>query len=93
MKTSSYAKIYALGSQGIITMVLYGVIGFLIGYFAIGGPVWGSILAIIGVLLGLITFIGYLLYLQKDIDKEKKKNENQEENIEKVEDSNEEIKD
>lgn len=66
MKITKYAKFYALGTQGILTMVLLGGIGYFIGYKIEKDSFWSPILAVVGVLCGLVSFVGYLLYLIKE---------------------------
>ena len=67
-----YAKVYALSTQGILNMVVYLGIGFFIGYLIDKDSFWPPVLAVVGVLCGLVTFISYLLYLQKEADKHEK---------------------
>ena len=66
MKITKYAKFYALGTQGILTMVVLGAIGYFIGYKIEKDSFWAPVLAVVGVLCGLVSFIGYLLYLIKE---------------------------
>ena len=75
MKLNSLARTYALATQGIITMVVMLGLGYLIGYKIDTNSAWPAILAVVGVLCGLVTFISYLLYLIKTEEKEKKKND------------------
>lgn len=75
MKVSKYAKIYSLSTQGILSMGVYSGLGFLIGYWIDKNSLWKVILAVVGMLLGLITFITYLLYILKEEENQKKKNE------------------
>ena len=65
MKFNSLAKTYALATQGILTMVVMLGLGYLIGYLIDKDSAWPAILAVVGVLCGLVTFISYLLYLIK----------------------------
>lgn len=78
MKLGKAAKTYTLATQGIFSMVVFLVIGFLIGWFIDKNSAWPAILAVVGLLIGLFSFITYLLYLLKEDDKEKKNKENEE---------------
>ena len=75
MKFNSLAKTYALATQGIVTMVVMLGLGYLIGYKINKDSALPAILAVVGVLCGLFTFVSYLLYLIKEEEKEKKKND------------------
>ncbi len=75
MKFNSLAKTYALATQGILTMVVMLGLGYLIGYKIDKDSAWPAILAVVGVLCGLFTFVTYLLYLIKEEEKRKKKND------------------
>ncbi|MBR3617899.1 MAG: hypothetical protein IKN46_04415 [Acholeplasmatales bacterium] len=75
MKLNSLARTYALATQGIITMVVMLGLGYLIGYKIDKNSAWPAILAVVGVICGLVTFVSYLLYLIKTEEKEKKKND------------------
>ena len=72
MKFNSLAKTYALATQGILTMVVMLGLGYSIGYLIDKESAWPAILAVVGVLCGLVTFISYLLYLIKEEEKRKK---------------------
>ena len=75
MKIGKYSSIYALASQGIFSMIVFAASGFCLGYFAIDSILWGVILAIAGLLIGLISFIYNMLYILKKEEEEKKKND------------------
>ena len=75
MKIGKYSSIYALASQGIFSMIVFAAGGFSLGYFAIDSILWGVILAIVGLLVGLIGFIYNMLYILKKEEEEKKKND------------------
>ena len=79
MKVGKYANTYAMASQGIISMAVLGIIGFFIGRWIDKHSVWPAILAIIGVLFGLFTLVGNLIYILKQEEKEKQKQLNKEE--------------
>ena len=72
MKLSKAAKTYTLATQGIFSMVVFMAIGFLIGWLINKDSVWPAILAVVGLLIGLFSFITYLLNLLKDEEKNKK---------------------
>ncbi|MDE7263072.1 MAG: ABC-2 transporter permease [Anaeroplasmataceae bacterium] len=71
MKFSKYARFYVLTTQGIITMVVLVVIGYFIGRAIDAQSVWPGVLAAIGALCGLVSFIYTLLRLLKEEDKNK----------------------
>ena len=75
MNLGKYAKIYSLSTQGIFSIGVYTIIGFLIGRWIDKNSFWPPLLAVIGLLFGLFTFISYLLYLLKEEEREKRKNE------------------
>ena len=72
MKLYKAAKTYTLATQGIFSMVVFMALGFLIGWLINKDSVWPVILAVVGLLIGLFSFITYLLYLLKDDEKNKK---------------------
>ena len=72
MKVKKYAKYYSLGTQGIFTMVILLFLGYYSGYKINKDSPWPAILAVVGVLIGLFTFVSYLLYILKCEEKEKK---------------------
>lgn len=72
MKFNSLAKTYALATQGVLTMVVMLGLGYFIGYLIDKDSAWPAILAVVGVLCGLFTFVTYLLYLIKEEEKRKK---------------------
>ena len=75
MNLGKYAKIYSLSTQGILSIGVYSIIGYFIGYAINKDSYWPVLLAVIGMILGLGTFISYMLYLIKEEEKQKKKNE------------------
>ena len=75
MKFSNVARTYALATQGILTMVVMLGLGYFIGYLIDKNSAWPAILAVVGVICGLVTFVSYRLYLIKVEEKEKKKND------------------
>lgn len=56
-------------------MALYTVLGFVIGYIIDKDSVWPPILAVVGLLFGLFSFVTYLLWLLKEDEKERKNNQ------------------
>ena len=78
MKLDKAAKTYTLATQGIFSMVIFTALGFLIGWLINKESVWPVILAVLGLLIGLFSFVSYLLYLIKEDEKEKKKSQNKE---------------
>lgn len=72
MKYDKYIKSYAMATNGIISMLLLGGIGFFIGYKIDKSSPWPAILAVVGVICGLFIFISNLLYVLKLNEKEKK---------------------
>ena len=79
MKFSKYARFYALTTQGILTIAVLGVIGFFIGRAIDKNSVWPGVLAAIGALCGLASFICTLLRLLKEEDKIKNERKNKSE--------------
>lgn len=75
MSLGKYTKIYSLSTQGIFSIGAYTVIGFFIGRWIDKDSFWPPLLAVIGLLFGLFTFISYLLHLLKEEEREKKRNE------------------
>lgn len=75
MKFNNLARTYALATQGILTMVVMLGLGYFIGYKIDKDSAWPAILAVVGVICGVVTFVSYLLYLIKEEEKEKKKND------------------
>lgn len=80
MRFSKYAKFYVLATQGIITMVVLALIGFFIGRAINKQSIWPGVLATIGALCGLVSFICTLLKLLKEEDKVKNESKNRSEN-------------
>ena len=78
MKLGKYAKIYALGTQGIFSMAIFSVIGFFIGYFIDKESFWPITLAIIGLIIGFFNLMISLLYIAKMADKERTEKKNEE---------------
>ncbi len=72
MKYGKYAKVYALGTQGIFSMAIFSVIGFFIGYFINKDSFWPVTLAICGLIIGFFNLMISLLYIAKMTDKERK---------------------
>lgn len=70
---SKYAKFYAVATQGILTIVVLLFIGYFIGRSIDASSAWPGILAAVGTLCGLVSFIYTLLKLVKE--EEKTKNE------------------
>lgn len=67
MKIRGAAKTYALATQGILTMLMMLGLGYLIGFLIDKNNIaLQAILAVVGMLFGLATFITYLLILIKD---------------------------
>ena len=80
MNVSKYAKTYAMASQGIFSMAILGVIGFFIGRYIDKDSIWPAVLAVVGVLFGLFTLVGNLLYILNQEEKAKKKEKENKEN-------------
>lgn len=80
MKFSKYARFYVLATQGIITMVVLALIGFIIGRAIDIKSIWPGVLATIGALCGLVSFICTLLRLLKEEDKVSNEPKNRSEN-------------
>lgn len=65
MKLGKAAKYYVIGTQGILTMAIMCALGFYIGYRIDKDSIWPGLLAFIGMMAGLVSFITSLLYLLK----------------------------
>ena len=70
MKYKNAAKVYALASQGIFTIVLLLGAGLLIGFLIDKNSFWPALLGTLGAIMGVIIFVMYLLYILKDDEKE-----------------------
>ncbi len=73
-KVSKAAELYALVTQGFLMMIVIAAIGFIIGRYAIKDDKWAVILGVIGLLLGLGTFINLLLKFKTGGDSNAKSN-------------------
>jgi F0F1-type ATP synthase assembly protein I len=78
VKLDKAAKTYTLATQGIFSIAAFTDLGFLIGWLINKESVWPVILAVLGLLIGLFSFVSYLLYLKKEDEKDKKKSQNKE---------------
>ena len=90
MQIGKAANTYALATQGIFSMIIFAVGGYCVGYFAIDSVLWGIILAIIGLLLGVFMFVGNLMYLLKKAEDEKAKEKKNAEESKDIESGTEE---
>lgn len=63
------AKIYAVVTQGFITVLVLAGLGFFIGYKIDKDSVWPIILAVIGGLIGIVSLILMMLKLNVGGDK------------------------
>ena len=72
MKFKKFAKYYIIATQGLWSVLALTVLGLIIGYKINENSVWPPILAVVGMLIGLTSFIYYLLKYQKNVDKKKK---------------------
>ncbi len=66
--SSKIVKAYALFTQGIIGIILLGVLGYFIGHIINKDGILKGVLAIVGVLIGVLIFIRYMIYIGGDID-------------------------
>ena len=71
MKFGKFFKYYLIATQGITTVLVLTFVGFLIGMAIDENSVWPPIFAVIGLLIGLVSFIRYLLKYQSKLDKTK----------------------
>jgi F0F1-type ATP synthase assembly protein I len=71
MKFGKFFKYYLIATQGLSTILVLTFGGLLIGWAIDKESIWPPILAVIGLLIGLVSFIGYLLKYQNKIDKTK----------------------
>ncbi len=76
-KASSIAKAYAIFSQGIISTICLAVLGFFIGWKINKHSALCGILAVVGAILGICSFIitVYKAHYFDDIKKDEPKNE------------------
>ena len=65
-KVGKAAKFYVVGTQGLLTMFVLCVLGFFIGRKIKEDSVLPPLLAVFGVLTGLVTMITHLLFLIKE---------------------------
>lgn len=76
MKFGKFAKYYAIATQGIITIIVLSVGGLLLGLWLSNGPILPAILAFVGMIIGILSLIIWLLKLQRedveDINEESK---------------------
>ncbi len=75
MKLGSFLKDYATITQGIFSIAVYALIGYGIGYLIDKDSFWPVLLLVIGIILGLITFIVFLLKLLKNEHRKEETNE------------------
>lgn len=68
MKFGKYAKYYAVATQGILSMIVLLFVGLFLGRLIDKNSIWPGLLAIIGVLCGLVSFIYVLLKLLRKED-------------------------
>lgn len=71
MKLGKIAKVYAVGTQGIFSLLIFAVLGYGIGYLINKDSILPPILAVVGLLLGLGSLITYLLILLRMEEREK----------------------
>ena len=73
MKFKNFAKYYIIATQGLCSVIALTFVGLLVGYKIDKESVLPPILAVVGMLCGLSSFIYYLLKYQKRLDKNKEK--------------------
>lgn len=66
MKLGKYTKIYAVVTQGIFSIIILLGLGYFIGYKIDKDSMWPGILAVVGAILGLISFIVLVLRIGAD---------------------------
>lgn len=71
MKFGKFFKYYLIATQGLATVLVLTFAGLLIGWYIDKESVWPPILAVVGLLIGLVSFIRYLLKYQQKIEKSK----------------------
>ena len=76
---NKFLKNYATITQGVFSIGVYALLGYGIGYLIDKQSFWPILLLVIGMILGLITFIVFLLKLLKEEAKEGKNNESKSE--------------
>ena len=75
MKIKKFAKYYIIATQGICTILVLTFIGLFIGYKIDKESVLPAVLAVVGLLCGLASFIYYILKYQSQLEKNKKEKE------------------
>ncbi|MGM9971712.1 MAG: hypothetical protein ACI35W_04825 [Anaeroplasmataceae bacterium] len=73
-KASSIAKAYAIFSQGIISTIILAGLGFFIGWKIDKTSALKGILAVVGALIGIISFI-FMVYKANYFTDKPKENE------------------
>ena len=73
MKFKKFAKYYLIATQGLATIIGLTIVGLIIGYKLDKNSFWPAVLAVVGMLAGLSSFIYYLLKYQQKIDKDNNK--------------------
>ena len=71
---NKFLKNYATITQGVFSIGVYALLGYGIGYLIDKDGFWPILLLVVGMILGLITFIVFLLKLMKEEAKEKNNN-------------------
>lgn len=78
MKFSKFARYYAITTQGLITIVVLLLIGYYIGVWINKDSAWPGILAAVGAISGIVSFIYILLKMLRQEDKKNEpKNESE----------------
>lgn len=65
---SKSIKLYSIYTQGIITILFLGISGFYVGYLIDKNGIEKGILAVVGVIIGIIAFIRHAIFIGGDID-------------------------
>ncbi len=72
MKFKKFAKYYIIATQGLCSVLALTVLGLIIGYKINKNSIWPAIFSVVGMLIGLTSFIYYLLKYQNNVEKKKK---------------------
>ena len=75
MKLGKIARIYVIGTQGIFSLIIFTALGYGIGYLINKDSILPAILAVVGMLLGLVSLITYLFILLRMEERDKKNDE------------------
>ncbi len=71
MKFGKWIKYYVVATQGIVTIVVLLLLGFWLGRYIDKDSFWPGLLAALGAICGLVSFVYLLLRMLKEEGKRK----------------------